>query len=731
MIGGNMMKLKVLVIFAVFSITFANVTSNNNPGEIIQNPGIFVGVGSSMYINTLDPATNADEGISIIQSMYEGLYQYANNSVKYFKPDLATGYTISADGLTYTFTIRTGVAFTLQAGETVGQPFNAYVMQYSIDRAIIMNDPYGPVWLIQDWIKGAQIFEGNSINLTQASTFLALKSVWATDATHLQITLRTRFGGFLSTLLFPVSFAISPKAIIDNKPTSYTTNPDPVYGVVSLASFFPGTPNSTILRNLGLPGNYKIDNSVVVPQSGQYNVNKYEWLQDHSAGTGPYILTDLVQYDQVDLIKNDHADLIKNTNWWDSAEFHQNSPNSIKLLVDPDDTARVQAFVNGAVDVASIPGNLWEHFGVTSTHPISNTTGITAYVGNMLTTYAFGMNQGDSLGPGQGVEDPTSNYNYGTKNVTRLLKYSWNYPNGSQIMASPGNPFSSLLFREAFANSFNYDQYFFQLTMGFTTRMQGAIPYGLLGHNDNLILNGNIPSLNLTKAKELFNQVGWKGTITMYYNTGGGTRQLADKMLKNAVESLNVGISINIIETSWISFVDTFPQTGIFLVGINPDYADPYENVVSYYLGYESSISESIAVPENYNNPEVNSLIEAGNAATSPSERDAIYQQMEVNASGDYPYIYLIQSKWVFLIRDWIIGVGDPASNTLNPFAYNIPVQFLGKGGNNILTSLGSTSTSTTTSQNSKLSSTPGFTGSTIWLTLIIVLIIIKRKKIQ
>jgi peptide/nickel transport system substrate-binding protein len=50
------------------------------------------------------------EGNSVVTSVYEGLVQYANNTTQ-IAPALATSWTISPDGLTYTFQLRPGVAF--------------------------------------------------------------------------------------------------------------------------------------------------------------------------------------------------------------------------------------------------------------------------------------------------------------------------------------------------------------------------------------------------------------------------------------------------------------------------------------------------------------------------------------------------------------------------------------------------------------------------------------------
>ncbi len=50
------------------------------------------------------------EGNSVVTNVYEGLVKYGNNSTA-ITPALAASWTVSADGLTYTFKLRSGVAF--------------------------------------------------------------------------------------------------------------------------------------------------------------------------------------------------------------------------------------------------------------------------------------------------------------------------------------------------------------------------------------------------------------------------------------------------------------------------------------------------------------------------------------------------------------------------------------------------------------------------------------------
>lgn len=638
------------------------------PQSTIQNPGVFVREVSGLSPAPLDPATNYEtQGGGYIQLMYEGLFQYTNNSATLLQPDLALNYTVSSNGLTYTFNLRTGVKFALQPGESVGQPFNAYVMQYSIDRAILMNDPAGPAWMIDQWIKGANTVLGTSdMNQSQAITFLSQQSIKALDANTLQITLTSPFGGFIQAIRFTVGSAISPKAIIDNEPSTYTAKQNDTYGMVSLASFFPGISNNTILSNLGLPNNYNIDNSGVVPSSPVSGQNAYVWLQYHSAGTGPYYLVDFVQGTKIDFSRN--------INWWNVNCFNQYSVDSITIKQVPTDATRVLDLQQGITDTGDIPFSLLSQFGVTANHTASTYSGVNSYIYNTLENEFIGMNLNDTLSPGQVVESSYSTYM--KSNTTPLLKYTWNGANGKPQYASPNNPLTSILFREAIAYAFPTQTYINQALAGFAFRMQGAIPKGLLGYDSQLIINGDIPTYNLTMAKQLFNYVGWQGNIVFYYNQGSIARQISAQLLQQAIQSLNVNITVSVSAVSWNSYLTQVFNGGeaLFQLGWAPDFADPHDYIVPYYLS-----GQTFSGPINYYNPAVNSLINSAATTTSPSTRAQLYNEIEQNATQDFPYIYLDQPQNVILARDWIQGLNRSQSDALNPMVNTLSYQYLAK----------------------------------------------------
>jgi peptide/nickel transport system substrate-binding protein len=78
---------------------------------------------------SMNPTTVFDnESIWVFEQMYQTLYTVTPNG-KSVQPDLATGYTVSANKLAYTFTLRSGVKF------SNGQPMTSADVKFSIDQS--------------------------------------------------------------------------------------------------------------------------------------------------------------------------------------------------------------------------------------------------------------------------------------------------------------------------------------------------------------------------------------------------------------------------------------------------------------------------------------------------------------------------------------------------------------------------------------------------------------------
>lgn len=81
-------------------------------------------------LTTLDPQIGYDwQNWSVIKSIYDGLMDYKPGTTE-LEPDLAQSYTVSDDGLTYTFILKDGVKF------HNGRVMTSADVKYSLERAV-------------------------------------------------------------------------------------------------------------------------------------------------------------------------------------------------------------------------------------------------------------------------------------------------------------------------------------------------------------------------------------------------------------------------------------------------------------------------------------------------------------------------------------------------------------------------------------------------------------------
>lgn len=100
-------------------------------------------------VDTLDPVQAYDSASGqVIENVYEGLYGYKGDSVTEYEPRLATSYSVSEDGMTYTFELRNGVTF------HSGNAFTCADVAYSFKRALVTNPPDSGAWILMEPLTG-------------------------------------------------------------------------------------------------------------------------------------------------------------------------------------------------------------------------------------------------------------------------------------------------------------------------------------------------------------------------------------------------------------------------------------------------------------------------------------------------------------------------------------------------------------------------------------------------
>ncbi|OLP45016.1 ABC transporter substrate-binding protein [Rhizobium oryziradicis] len=155
-----------------------------------------VTIGMAIEPTGLDPTAAAPVAIGQVtwQNIFEGLVAIDQNGK--IIPQLAKSWTISADGLTYTFHLQDGVKF------HDGEAFDASVAKFSLERA-----------------RGA-----DSIN-PQKRFFASIDHIETPDSNTLVLKLKQPTGSLIYWLAWPASVMVAPKSAADNKITPIGTGP--------------------------------------------------------------------------------------------------------------------------------------------------------------------------------------------------------------------------------------------------------------------------------------------------------------------------------------------------------------------------------------------------------------------------------------------------------------------------------------------------------------------------
>ena len=160
-------------------------------------------------VSTLDPAIGYDwQNWSMIKSLFDGLMDYEPGTTN-LKPDLAESYTISDDGLTYTFKLRKGVKF------HNGRDLTAEDVKYSLTRTI---DPatQSPGQGFFASIKGFDALASGKAK--------DLSGVKALDSHTVEITLANPDATFLHVLAINFAFVV-PKEAVEKYGEDFGKNP--------------------------------------------------------------------------------------------------------------------------------------------------------------------------------------------------------------------------------------------------------------------------------------------------------------------------------------------------------------------------------------------------------------------------------------------------------------------------------------------------------------------------
>jgi ABC-type oligopeptide transport system substrate-binding subunit len=192
----------LLVLIAILVVACGNTGNNSsnsgskmasNDKQVFHYP-----IGPEDFA-TLDPALVQDTTASYaIQSIFTGLVQFKDDGT--LVDQLAASHSVSADGLTYSFTLKPGLKF------SNGDPLTANDIAWSIDRVLkpsTKSEVAGYMALLKDF---EQVHSGKLASAIGDSIIVK-------DDMHIDFVLEKPAAYFLQTMTYPTWYPINQKLV--------------------------------------------------------------------------------------------------------------------------------------------------------------------------------------------------------------------------------------------------------------------------------------------------------------------------------------------------------------------------------------------------------------------------------------------------------------------------------------------------------------------------------------
>ncbi len=493
----------LLVIFAPFSRPIAHAA----------NPSLVIDIGYETA--TLDPQINYDTAAAIeLGNVYDGLVRAVGAKTVKIVPDLATSWSSSADGKTWTFHLRPGVTF------HDGSPVNAEAVKFTFDRLLTLNQ--------------------NAV-----ADFIEIGKVDAPEPMTVVFHLKTPFPSFFTSLTSLWGTGIvSPTAV-----KKHATKGDPW---------------------------------------------ATKWLNEHDAGSGPWMVTKWTH--------NQSVVLDPYPGYWRGWKG-QHVGRVVIQWPKASSTQRL-ALEHGDADIAM-------NMSPEDLAAVAKESGI------KVENYT-----------GQTIWDIRLNNTHG--------------------------PLQSKLVRQALSYSFDYDSMVKYVFKGYASRMLGVGPTGLA----NFFPAKPLYTYDINKAKSLLAQAGYSSGFTLHVDWASGdfhSAQMA-QIWQADVQPLGIKMVLQEVPVSEYFRISQKASTepDIWIGQWTMDYADDQQMYWSYFNSNVLPPANSNVM--YYKNPTVNKLLEQAQQAPSAAVQHSIYAKVLPIIYSDAPEIWAVQPDDRIALRTNVHG---------------------------------------------------------------------------
>lgn len=154
----------VIIVVATVGVYWYMVTTPPPPGPLT--------LGTTDKITVLDPAKCYDFYTwEVFNNIGEGLLKYKPGTTE-LESGIAESYTVSANGLEYTFTLRDGLKF------TDGETLDAAAVKWSVDR--VMSLDLDPSWLVSAFVESIEVVDTLKVRFHLSDSFSYFPALVAT-----------------------------------------------------------------------------------------------------------------------------------------------------------------------------------------------------------------------------------------------------------------------------------------------------------------------------------------------------------------------------------------------------------------------------------------------------------------------------------------------------------------------------------------------------------------------
>lgn len=494
--------------------------------------------------DSLDPAYDYETtGAAMINNMYDTLVFFKGSSVNDYAPMLATDWKVSADGKTYTFTIRKGVTF--HDGGTLEPHDVAYT--FARDMLTGFNaDNDGPESLL------LQVFFG-----VTAVDDVAKGDDAICDTVSKAIVADDTAGTVTMTLKQPAAYFLQ---------------------IVGANSFGAILDKEFMVKNGAWDGDCKTWRKSIPADKSKATLATIE------NGTGPYKLDHWKTGDELVMVANDK--------WWVTAPLYDGSTvkgvppvKNIVVKVVPEWSTRLAALQAGDADKISVLSQFYDQIDPMVKEQIEyGSTDVATKNPNGSLRMYHGLPQGLTA-------DIFFNWKVDTTGGNALL--------GSGKLDGAGitpDFFSDVHVRKAFNYCFNRDTYIKEVNKGEAVPHRGPIPVGLPGYDANSTIYGFDVDKCADELKQAWGgQVAEKGfTVTMVYNSGNDNRRIALEILRDGLAAANAklaggdrskqNITVSIVSMAWPPYLAARNKgrLPLYVIGWLEDFHDSWDWVHPY-----------------------------------------------------------------------------------------------------------------------------------------------------